>query len=38
MSAGLIRDMTFTAKADELRGDATFSGARIQVTLRRGGV
>ena len=33
-----VRDMTFTATADELRGDATFGGTRVQVTLRRGGV
>lgn len=32
-----MRDMTFTATADELRGDATFGGERVQVTLRRDG-
>jgi hypothetical protein len=33
-----VRDMTFTATENELRGDETFGGTRVQVTLRRGGV
>ena len=31
-----VRDMTFTVTANELRGDATFGGTRIQVTMQRG--
>jgi hypothetical protein len=29
--------MSFTATADQLKGDETFSATRIEVTLRRTG-
>ena len=31
-----VRDMTFTVTENELRGDATFGGTRIQVRMLRG--